>query len=243
MSDREKLVDVTKALVTTSRDVVAAEQASSTDTNPFDQVSGTPSLDALKINDEALTDEQLAELLTKIEEAKSDPETWEAVTNVLGLALKGLVLLLSLLMLVTLTGCATVPDEIHEAMQIERSAFSVFKSDHDIIVAAYHADLKAALGTQVDLILKYELQAAGTDQAKRERLIELSGKKRVELDQQLDAHMARIKQAGNNFDIAMKIHTAVEDFLSQKFDSAAMVEAAETGFSAVEAVLGTSSDD
>ncbi|MHC4434808.1 MAG: hypothetical protein ACYTBS_23465 [Planctomycetota bacterium] len=241
MSDsRDKLVDLTKALVTTSRDVVAEEKDAASDDNPFDQVSGTPSLDALKINDEALTDEQLKELLEKIEEAKSDPETWKAVTNVLGLALKGLVLFLSLLMMV---GCASTPQEVRDAMAIERKAFHVFKSDHDIIVVAYHADLKAALIKQVDLILKYELEAAGGDQAKRARLIEQSAKKRDEIQQMLDGHLSRIKQASNNFDIAMKIHIAVEDYLSQKFDSAAMAETAETGYDALEAVLAATSGD
>jgi hypothetical protein len=237
---RDKIVDLTKELVTTSRDVVAEEKDAASDDNPFDQVSGTPSLDALKLNDETLTDEQLKELLEKIEAAKADPEMWNAITSALGLALKGLVLILSLLMMV---GCASTPQEIRDAMRIERTAFGVFKDDHDIIVKAYHADLKAALMKQVDLILKYELEAAGDDQAKRARLIEQSGKKRDEIQQMLEAHVGRVAQASNNFDIAMKIHTAVEDYLAQEFDSAAMTQAATTGFDALEAVVGSSSDD
>jgi hypothetical protein len=233
---RDKLVDLTKALVTTSRDVVAEEKDAASDDNPFDQVSGTPSLDALKINDEALTDEQLAELLTKIEEAKSDPETWEAVTNVLGLALKGLVLFLSLLMTVTLIGCASTPVEIRDAMDIEKKAFGVFKSDHDAIVTAYHADLTLALDRQVEIIMKYELKAAGNDEAKKAQIIEQAGVKRAELQQLLDRHTAKIKQADNNYAIALKIHAAVEQYLAQEFDSTAMVGAAETAFQAVEAI-------
>ncbi len=240
MSDRDKLVDITKALVTASHDVVAAEQASSTDDNPFDQVSGTPSLDALKINDAALTDEQLEQLLDKIEEAKSDPEMWKAVTNVLGLALKGLVLLLSLLMMVTLTGCVGVtPEPVREAMQIERQAFETFKGDHDVIVKAYHDDLRLALDRQIDIILKYELNAAGDDAAKKAQIIEQAGKKRAELQQLLDAHVGRVAQAGNNYAIAMKIHAAVEDYLSQEFDAAALASAtAEAASSTLEEHVG-----
>jgi hypothetical protein len=229
VSAREKVVDLTKELVTASREAATEE-------NPFDQVSGTPALDELKIGGEALSDEQLQELLDKIEAAKSDTEMWKAVTNVLGVALKGLVLLLSLLMLVTLTGCASTPVEIREAMDIEKKAFGVFKGDHDAIVTAYHADLTLALDRQVQIIMKYELQAAGDDEAKKARIIEQAGVKRAEIQQLLDRHMANVKQADNNYAIALKIHAAVEQYLAQEFDSAAMVGVAETAFEAVEAV-------
>jgi hypothetical protein len=240
VSARDSLVDITKGFVAASRRVVAEDKAAATDDNPFDQVSGTPALDALKINDEELTEEQLQQLLDKIEAAKSDPEMWKALTNVLGVALKGLVLLLSLLMLVTLTGCTSTPVEIREAMQIEKKAFGVFKSDHDIIVKAYHADLTLALDRQVEIIMKYELKAAGNDEAKKARIIEQAGVKRAELRKRLDQHMMNVKQADNNYLIALKIHAAVERYLAQEFDSAAMVGTAEAALQAVEAV--TSSD-
>jgi hypothetical protein len=80
VSARDSLVDITKGFVAASRRVVAEDKAAATDDNPFDQVSGTPALDALKINDEELTEEQLQQLLDKIEAAKSDPEMWKALT-------------------------------------------------------------------------------------------------------------------------------------------------------------------
>jgi len=224
---QEKIVDLTKALVTTSHEVVAAES------DPFDQVSGTPALDDLKLNGVTLSDEELTELIAKVEAAKTDPEVWKTVAESVGAMLKILMLALGLLLMV---GCAT-PAEVHQAMDAEAKAFGVFKSDHDIIVRAYHDDLKLALDRQIDLILKYELLAAGADEAKKAALIQGATTKRTEIQAQLEAHIKRIIQADGNYAIAMKIHAAVAQYMAKELDAAAMSGAAETGLEAVQAVM------
>lgn len=58
--------------------------------NPFDQVSGTPALDALKLNGAVISDADLEKLLGAVEKAKTDQETWNKVAGAIGSLIGGL---------------------------------------------------------------------------------------------------------------------------------------------------------
>ncbi len=75
---RTEMLDKVKTLVEASRELSAEAP------NPFDQVSGTPALDNLKLNGQVISDEDLGKLLGAVEKAKTDDEMWGKVAGVVG---------------------------------------------------------------------------------------------------------------------------------------------------------------
>ena len=74
-ASRQEVLDTAKTLLTQLKDVSS---------NPFDQVSGTPALDALKLNGQVISDDDLKGLLTAVEKAKTDNEMWGKVAGAIG---------------------------------------------------------------------------------------------------------------------------------------------------------------
>jgi len=223
MGSRADVLDKVKELLTAARDLSATAPPPSTgvptaQADPFQQVSGTPALDALKLNGQVISDADLATLLAQIEKAKTDDGTWKNVAGAVGGLLKSLapLLLAALAILCAFlpVGCAT-PPPIEQASTVEAQAFQAFKSDHDAIVKALFDDLSLALETQVRLIEDYEIKLKGANvpQADLEKLLAQGRAKRDELAAKLVAYRTQIAGADKNFTIALQIHEAVDSYL------------------------------
>ena len=223
MATKEEVLETTKKLLQQVKDLSGAASSS----NPFDQVSGTPALDALKLNGNVISDEDLKKLLDAVDKAKVNEESWVAFAKSLGsfvgaVAKAAIVLLLAFLFI----GCAT-PPAIRQAHQTELQAFTAFKADHDAVVNALLADLALALETQIRLIENYEIKVKGDPVAAATLmpLLDAARAKREEIAKKLDAHRVRIKSADGNYDIAVQIHTAIGQFLGHGSIDASDVDA------------------
>lgn len=213
MASKEEVLEKTKALIKAAQDLSAHPPPP----NPFDAVSGTPALDALKLNGQVISDADLAKLLGEVEKAKTDQEAWKKVAGTIGGFLGGLAKGVILpLLAVVLIGCST-PPPIKQASQVEYEALVAFKADHDAMVAALFSDLALALETQVRLIEDYEIKAKGATVAQAD-LMALLGQartKREELTKKLDALRAKLKTADRNFEIALQIQQSIDAFLNR----------------------------
>lgn len=211
MATRDELLDKVKDLMAAARDLSASPP------NPFSAVSGTPALDALKLNGSVLSDADLSKLLAEVEKAKSDDDTWKKVAATVGGLLGGLAKgILALLVVLGLAACST-PPPIQRASLIEGQAMAAFKSDHDLIVLALFSDLALALETQIQLIENYEIKSKGAavSQADLSLLLEQGRKKRAEIAAKLDALRAKVKTADKNYEIAVQIHQSIATFLDR----------------------------
>jgi hypothetical protein len=212
MGSRAEVLDRTKELLIASRDLTANPS------NPFDAVSGTPAMDNLTLNGAVITEADLTKLLGEIEKAKTDEEMWKKVAGTIGSLIGGLAKgLIVLTLIFALVGCST-PPSVKQASQIERQAVVAFKADHDAIVKALFSDLALALETQIRLIEDYEIKAKGAtvNQVDLMTLLAQARKKREEIAQKLDTHVAKVKEADANFTIFLRIHDAIDAFLQRK---------------------------
>jgi len=213
MPSKEEVLEKTKELLKAAQDLSAHPPPP----NPFDAVSGTPALDALKLNGQVITDADLTKLLADVEKAKTDQETWTKVAKTIGGLLGGLAkgVILPLLAVVFI-GCST-PPPIKQASQVEYEALVAFKSDHDAMVTALFSDLALALETQVRLIEDYEIKAKGATvaQADLTTLLGQARTKREDLTKKLDLLRAKLKTADRNFEIALQIQQAIDSFLNR----------------------------
>src|SRR3990172_9571294 len=126
MASKEEVLEKTKELIKAAQDLSAHPPPP----NPFDAVSGTPALDALKLNGQVISDADLTRLLADVEKAKTDQETWTKVAKTIGGLLGGLAKgVLLPLMAVVFLGCST-PPPIKQASQVEYEALIAFKTDH-----------------------------------------------------------------------------------------------------------------
>jgi hypothetical protein len=212
MPTRNELLEKTKELVQLARDLSAEKVDVS---NPFSQVSGTPHLDGLKLNGAVISDADLAKLLGDIEKAKSNDDTWKKIAGTVGSLIGSLAKGVIFICLFALIGCGGTPPPIQQASSIEADAMRTFKADHDAIVAAYHSDLALSLETQVRLIEDYEIKSKGSamDQAALTTLLTQARAKREEIAARLAIISANVKTADKNFEITMKMHGAIDEFL------------------------------
>lgn len=213
MVTRNELLDRVKELAASARELSAQPTPPA---NPFDQVSGTPALDALKLNGQVISDGDLQKLLTACEKAKTDEETWKKVAGTVGALLGGLAKLALALLLMVLVACST-PPPIQRASVVEEQALLAFKQDHDAIVKALFDDLALALETQIRLIEDYEIKAKGNAvaQADLAALLGQARKKREETAAKLDLLRVKVKAADRNFEIALQIHASIAAFLNR----------------------------
>lgn len=77
-----------------------------------------------------------------------------------------MVKILSILLFLGLSGCATVPDSVKIALEKEGTAISAVESDYNISVNRYHAELINQIDARLDDIFRYEIE-----------MIETSGRK------------------------------------------------------------------
>jgi hypothetical protein len=77
-----------------------------------------------------------------------------------------MVKILSVLLILGLTGCATVPDSVKVALEKEGAAIHAVESDYNTSVNRYHAELINQIDARLNDIFKYEVEK-----------IEASGKK------------------------------------------------------------------
>lgn len=231
MATKEEVLDTAKKLIQQVRDLSAAPPG------PFDQVSGTPALDALKLNGNVISDEELKKLLDGVDKAKVNEESWVAFAKSLG-SFVGAVAkaVIVLLLAVLFVGCAT-PPAVRQAHQVEQQAFTAFKLDHDAVVNALLSDLALALETQIRLIEIYEIKAKGdpVNQAVLLPLLTAARAKREEVASKLEVHRAKIKSADGNYEIAVQIHTAIGQFLGHGSIDASDVDALAEQVSALKA--------
>ncbi len=222
MATREQVLDTAKDLLVQLRDLSAGDAAGGTlplppsvPSNPFDQVSGTPALDALKLNGNVISTSELNTLLAQVEAAKTNEDDWITVAKALG-AFAGALAKAFLVFLVAalFVGCAT-PLPVKQAEATELQAFVAFKKDHDAIVTALLSDLALALENEIQLIENYEIRAKGATVAQADlmTLLNQARAKRADIAKKMEAHRAMIATADGNYQIALEVHAAVSDFL------------------------------
>lgn len=73
-----------------------------------------------------------------------------------------MVKMLSVLFLVGLSGCATLPDSVKVAMQKEGAAISAVESDYNISVNRYHAEMIDQIDARLNDIFRYEIEKLET---------------------------------------------------------------------------------
>lgn len=214
MATKEQVLEDLKRLIVSAS---AASKSSAAD--PFDQVDTTiQPLENLKLNGPVLSDAELNKLLTEVEKAKNDTETWEKIAGTVGSLLGGLAKgLLGILIAVMFIGCAT-PPPIQRAVLVERAAILAFKSDHDKIVDALFNALEDELEKQIRFIENYEIQLKGVTiaQADIQMLMTQARKKRDDLKTAMQQYREKVKGADKNFEIALKIHDSISGFLNRK---------------------------
>ena len=214
MTPKDQVLEDLKRLI-----VSASSAQKSAPANPFDQVDTTiKPLEDLKLNAPVLSDADLQKLLSEVEKAKDDAETWAKVAGTVGSLLGGLAKgLLGILVAVVFVGCST-PPPIQNAVLVERQAMLAFKQDHDKIVDALFTALEEELEKQIRFIENYEIQLKGATltQADVQTLMTQARKKRDDLKTAMQQYRDKVKTADKNFDIALQMHDSVSGFLNKK---------------------------